>query len=236
MSDLYLIENSSVLKNLLGITDEEELDLAEAELSRANMMLLYEKGFTDFTSKGICKIHKMLFGDVYDWAGEYRKINILKREQILAGVSVWYSNCDDIERDLNKAWKAISKVEWDKLSRKDFVKEITHKFPPLWQAHPFREGNTRTIVLLMTFFVEYYGYYFDQELMAESAGYVRNAFVLASLDKYSEFEHLERILNDAICTEPIEYDEPAKADDEITVAKYEKYKEDYKPAKHEYAE
>ena len=40
MNDLYLIPNSTVLKNLLGITNEKELDLAEAELSRANMMLL----------------------------------------------------------------------------------------------------------------------------------------------------------------------------------------------------
>lgn len=236
MNDLYLIENSSVLKNLLGITNEDELDLAEAELSRANMMLLYERGFSDFTSNGVCKIHKTLFGDVYDWAGEYRKINIRKREPILVGASVWYSNCNDIERDLDKAWKELRKIEWNKLSKEEFIKEITHKFPPLWQVHPFREGNTRTIVLLMTFFVEYYGYYFDQELMAESAGYVRNAFVFASLDKYSEFEHLEAILNDAISTEPIEYDEAEASSDAGTVSKYEKYKADYKPAKHEYAE
>ena len=75
MTDLYLQENSSVLKNLLGITDEKELDLAEAELSRANMMLLYENGFSDFSVGGISFIHKELFGDVYEWAGEFRKIN-----------------------------------------------------------------------------------------------------------------------------------------------------------------
>lgn len=57
MNDLYLIENSNVLKNLLGITGEKELDLAEAELSRANMMLLYGKGFDDFSSNGFCFIH-----------------------------------------------------------------------------------------------------------------------------------------------------------------------------------
>lgn len=54
MNDLYLIPNSTVLKNLLGITNEKELDLAEAELSRANMMLLYENGFSDFSSGGFC--------------------------------------------------------------------------------------------------------------------------------------------------------------------------------------
>ena len=50
MNDLYLIPNSTFLKNQLGITNEKELDLAEAESSRANMMLLYENGFSDFSS------------------------------------------------------------------------------------------------------------------------------------------------------------------------------------------
>lgn len=52
MNDLYLLPNSTVLKNLLGITNEKELDLAEAVLSRANMMLLYENSFSDFSSGG----------------------------------------------------------------------------------------------------------------------------------------------------------------------------------------
>ena len=47
----------------------------------------------------------------------------------------------------------------------------------------------------------------DQELMAASAGYVRDSFVMASLDQFSEFEHLERILLDAVCDEPIDYSE-----------------------------
>ena len=45
--------------------------------------------------------------------------------------------------------------------------------------------------MLITFFVEHYGYFFDQELISANAGYVRNAFVLASLGEYSEYEALE---------------------------------------------
>ena len=148
MKDLYLIDNSPVLKNLLGITDEKELDLAEAELSRANMMLLYENGFNDFSSGGFCFIHKVLFGDVYEWAGEYRKINIRKREPLLAGQSVWYSNVTEIGRDLDAAFSKIAKVHWETLSKEDFVKQIARLFPALWQVHPFREGNTRTTVVI----------------------------------------------------------------------------------------
>ncbi len=69
----------------MNIKDESELDLAEAELSRANMMILYEKGFSDFSPKDLCEIHRFLFGDIYEWAGKYQVINIQKREDNLAG-------------------------------------------------------------------------------------------------------------------------------------------------------
>lgn len=236
MNDLYLIENSTVLKNLLGITNEQELDLAEAELSRANMMLLYEKGFSDFSSGGFCFIHKYLFGDVYEWAGQYRKINICKREALLAGQSVWYSNAEAIGDDLDNAFAEINKINWNELSREDFAINIARLFPKLWQVHPFREGNTRTTVMLMTFFVEHYGYYFDQNLMAESAGYVRDSFVLASLGDYAEYDHLEKILLDAISSEPINYTDNDSNNDSQN-DKYEKYhSKDYTPTKHEYVE
>lgn len=236
MKDLYLIENSTVLKNLLDITDEKELDLAEAELSRANMMLLYENGFNDFSSGGFCFIHKALFGDVYEWAGQYRKINIRKREELLAGQSVWYSNVTEIGNDLDNAFDEIQKINWESLSRENFAKQIARLFPKLWQVHPFREGNTRTTVMMMTFFVEHHGYFFDQNLIAESAGYVRDSFVLASLGENSDYEYLEKILLDAICTEPVDYADTDKATN-INKEKYEKYKsKDYIPNKHEYIE
>ena len=104
MNDPYLYEGTKVLRNLLGLQDEKALELAEAEFSSANMMLLYEKGFSDFTANGIRAIHKTLFEDVYDWAGDFRIINVRKREELLAGKSVWYANYDDIERDLEIGW------------------------------------------------------------------------------------------------------------------------------------
>lgn len=233
MNDLYLIENSSVLKNRLGITTEEDLDLAEAELSRVNMMLLYETGFDDFSPSGLCFIHRFLFGDIYEWAGQYRKINIQKRERLLAGQSVWYSNVTEIGKDLDNAFARINGIDWLSLTRDDFIKNVARLFPLIWQIHPFREGNTRTTVMMMTFFAEHYGYFFDQNLMAESAGYVRDSFVLASIGEHSEYDHLEKILLDTICTEPTDY----SSKETLADNKKEKYKsEEYKPVKHEYVE
>ena len=69
--DIYLQENSKVLKNKLGITEEADLDTAESMMVRTRMALLYNSGFSDFSSIGVCKLHKILFGDVYEWAGQY---------------------------------------------------------------------------------------------------------------------------------------------------------------------
>ena len=66
--------------------------------------------------------------------------------------------------------------------------------------------------MLITFFAEYYGYYFDQELISVNAGYVRNSFVLACLGEYSEFHDLEVILCDAISNEPIKYEDDTKTE------------------------
>ena len=64
MSDLYLYDDVPVLRNKLGIKNEKALDLVEAEQSRANMMLLYERGFDDFSPDGLRTIHRTLFEDV----------------------------------------------------------------------------------------------------------------------------------------------------------------------------
>jgi len=239
VSDIYLYEDVPVLKNKLDIRDEKTLDLIEAEQSRASMMILYERGFSDFTPAGLCEIHRFLFGDIYDWAGKYRLINIEKRERLLGGRSVWYSNDEAIPDDLEKAFTAISAKQWERFSREEFVHDLARLFPRVWQVHPFREGNTRTVVMMMTLFVEHYGYYMDHELMAASAGYVRDSFVMASLDQISEYEHLERILMDAVCTEPIIYDEQAldSGGQSERTGKYQKYqKEKYVPQPHQQRE
>ena len=235
MPDIYLYDDVPILRNKLGIKDEKTLDLVEAEQSRINMMLLYEQGFEDFSPAGLREIHRTLFGDIYEWAGQYRVINIEKRERLLAGRSVWYSNDENIPSELDAAFHDIRSLDWTSLTKERFVHFLSRHFPRLWQIHPFREGNTRTVVMMLTFFVEKYGYYMDQELMAASAGYVRDAFVMASLGQNSEYEHLERILLDAVCDKPVTYDEESvgQTSGDCTDHRYRKYqKEKYEPQPH----
>ena len=148
MSDPYLYEDVPVLKNKLGIKNEQTLDRIEAEQSRANMMLLYEQGFQDFSPNGLREIHRTLFGDIYEWAGQYRIINIEKREKLLAGRSVWYSNDDRIEEDLDEAFRRLGNTRWDGISREQFVHQLTQHPQHHRQDDPRGIAERRPLVKL----------------------------------------------------------------------------------------
>ena len=136
MPDPYLYEDVPVLRNKLGIKTEKILDLVEAEQSRANMMLLYERPFSSFSPAGLREIHRFLFGDIYDWAGEYRIINIQKAERLLGGRSVWYSNDDDIARDLDAAFHKIQIFQnRHLLVQRRYLRQVRCSTDPIFSSH-----------------------------------------------------------------------------------------------------
>lgn len=201
-----LLARQSQIAAQAGTKTGKNLQLAEAEQIWLNVMLLYERGFHIFSPKGFCGLHQQMFGGIYECAGQYRTTNLEKREKRLAGRSVWYSSWGNIPGELSDAFQKLHETRWQRISRDRFVYQLARRFPPIWQVHPFRQGNTCSVMLLLTLFAEHHGYYMDQELLAANAGFVRDALVMASLDQYSEMETLERILLDAAYDAPVEYD------------------------------
>lgn len=227
MRDPYFFDDCDVLKNRFNIRNEKELEEAESDISTVRLYNLYKNGYRNFSAEGFCALHRIIFGDVYDWAGEFRSINMSKRESILAGISVWYSNWDTIETDLDAVWKSIHERNWQEMSETEFVSAMVQEFPKLWRVHPFREGNTRTTVALMSFWAEEYGFEFDRDYMANHAEYVRNALVMCCLDDNSEPEYLTSILSVAI--HPSTESVPVGKETSISA-------KEYKPTPHEYIE
>lgn len=123
---------------------------------------------------------KTIFGDVYDWAGKYKIININKCEPLLVGKSVWYSNWDCIDKNLNAVYDRINHVDWNNLSHDEFAKSIAHLFPAIWQIHPFREGNTRTTAVFAIKYLRSLGFEVTNTLFADNSWYFRNALVRAN--------------------------------------------------------
>ena len=208
--------------------DAEEADKVAARINQ----IINTPSFT-LSPEYYIGLHGKIFEGVFAHAGKIRDVDLTKREWVLNGDSVQYGASFLIVSNLEGEFVREVRFKYKGLGEDAFIERFAMFISNLWQIHPFREGNTRTIVMLITLFAEHYGYYFDQELMSASAGYVRNSFVLASQGEYSEYEHLEKILCDAISDEPIEYTGGADTNAE----KSEKYGNgDYVPTKHEYIE
>lgn len=119
------------LENKLGITDSAQLAREEERISKKKAAELFENGLLDTLKTGsfdaLKEIHKYLFGDIYDFAGKVRTVNIAKGNFRFAPVMY-----------LDTALANI-----DKMPQSTF-EEIVEKYVEMNVAHPFREGNGRS--------------------------------------------------------------------------------------------
>ncbi len=199
MRDPYLYEDVPVLKNLLGIRDADALERAEADITSIKLLVVdgaIQSSAFDFPR--LLAIHKHIFGDIYAWAGTIQTVSIVKGERVLGGDTVRYAQPDDIERDCTAVLKKLNDTDWSVLGVHETAETFTKLTASLWQIHPFREGNTRTVITFATQFAEAHGFHMDKTLLKDSAAYVRDALVKASDGAYSEYGYLVKIIEDAI--------------------------------------
>lgn len=120
-----------MLKNKLNITDEIELSKTEEKITKLKALSLYDTGEINTievgTFKGLAKIHKYLFNDIYAFAGQMRTVNIAKGNFRFA--SILYLE------DILKTIDAMPEDNYD---------NIIKKYVEMNVAHPFREGNGRS--------------------------------------------------------------------------------------------
>lgn len=197
--DNYLYDDIPVLKNILDIKDEELLNKAESDITYIKLLDIDDKICGSiFNYDRLKAIHKYIFGDIYEWAGKERNIPMVKGERVLGGDTVRYSIPGCIENDANKVIEDINSVKWNELNIEETADKFSVLIARLWQVHPFREGNTRTVVTFATQFAEYNGFKMNKALLRENADYVRDALVKASDGPYSEYKYLIKIIKDAI--------------------------------------
>lgn len=119
-----------MLKNRLNITTQRELNREEERITKLKAKWLFDSGTLDQlevgTYKGLSGIHRILFEDIYEFAGMIRDVNIAKDDFRFAPVMY-------LEHALNHI---------DKLPQSNFD-EIVEKYVEMNIAHPFREGNGR---------------------------------------------------------------------------------------------
>ena len=203
MKDPYVYENTDVLINKLNIKNGDKLDEAEGAIVSLNVANLINNPIRIESVFDIKKIHKRLFSDLYEWAGENRLMNMYKSEPMLDGLSVNYSNYEKIDADLNTLDSHFQKVKWKELEQEELIDEIVALISKLWRIHCFREGNTRTVTTFLYLFMKQVGFKLNIDFIGKHAKYFRQSLVLASIDQYSEYDHLTRILTDSVSTKNV---------------------------------
>ncbi len=120
-----------ILDNKLGITDPAKLAREEEKISKSRAKEMFETGFYDKLEPGtfesLKQIHRYLFEDLYDFAGEIRKVNIAKGTFRFTPLAY-----------LEEALKNIEKMP------QSTYEEIVEKYVEMNIAHPFRDGNGRS--------------------------------------------------------------------------------------------
>ena len=199
MKDYYLYDDVPVLKNLLNIKDEKILEEAESNITYIKLLDIDDKINSDnFDYDRIKQIHKYIFGDIYEWAGKERGINIVKGERVLGGDTVRYSDMNHIETDMKMELEELNSISWRNMNIDETAEKFSVIIAKIWQVHPFREGNTRTIMTFATQFAESHGFKMNKNLLRENVGYVRDSLVKASDGQYSEYNYLINIIKDSI--------------------------------------
>ncbi len=234
MRDPYLYDDVDILKNLANIKDHDLLSRAEADITNLSMLAVYNQSYKVFDTKTLQDVHSNIFGQIYDWAGEFRTIQIAKYEDVLGGDTVRYTFPKQIKKELDAVMKEVKKLKRTDSNTKDIVFRLERIIATIWQIHPFREGNTRTCIVFAVLLAKHIGFEVNHELFKAHSAYVRNALVWASQGIYSKHEYLERIFADAILGDSLNEDDVS-----ATVAsKYEnigEYKvKDYVERPHEY--
>lgn len=163
------------------ITDEYECDLVSTRI----VELLNDNNFS-LRPTTLKVMHEYLFKDIYDFAGKYRTYNITKDEPILNGDTVVYSSYNEIETTLEYDFKEEMKYDYSKLTLKEQIEHIADFISRVWQVHPFGEGNTRTVAVMIEKYLRSLGYNVNNDLFKENSVYFRNALVRSNYSNRSK--------------------------------------------------
>lgn len=168
--EAYFWPDSNVLRNLAGLKTEAALEAFEYEASTLRLSQLAQSPIPgSFDLVHMQRIHKHVFQDVYDWAGELREVNISK-----GGTD--FTRLDRIHehgRHLADSIRAENFLQ--DLPKEQFVDRLCHYYAEWNAMHPFREGNGRSTLEFMRTLAHKAGYSFDRSVIDQAPGAWYNA-------------------------------------------------------------
>ena len=178
--DIYSDDNG-VLINKFGLKDAGQLKELESLIVSSRVMFLREQTFAKCDFATLCKIHKELFGQIYEWAGTIRTVDIAK--------SMLFCRAMFIKEQANEIFSKL-KTEgyFVNSNRMDFCEKAGQLFCDLNMLHPFREGNGRTLREFMFHLGRNAGYKCDLNMVK------RDIYLDASIKGHTDSSDMTNIM------------------------------------------
>ncbi len=152
----YCYPNSDILRNKFDIKNPEILSNIEEDFTQLRITRAYKEPIIgDFSLKHLKEIHKFIFSDVYNWAGELRTVNIAKGVQFCP-----YNN---IETEFASIYDSLKKDNFllDLSDIDEAIEKYAYYLSEINVIHPFREGNGRTQRVYLNYLSRMSGYKLD---------------------------------------------------------------------------
>lgn len=213
--DEYFIPGTDVLANKLGATTKEALLVGESALSGMRIAELLSSAQTPISLNynGFQDIHRHIFQDVYEWAGEprctpagwmsktYRDVVNYPAED-LSAPDTEYRYCPGpfVAAEATKRFALLDSASFlQGLSRRQFVASLAEHWAEVNAVHPFREGNTRTQIVYFASLATEAGHPLNTLGLLE-AGRAREEFLAARFHAQvvATYERLVQFLSDMI--------------------------------------
>ena len=140
-SEGYFYIGTTILKNKLGIKNEDSLIIAEKEITSIKLLMLNNMPIIDkYNFENLCKIHRIIFSDIFEWAGQIRKGDFFsKGNSIFCRGQYIVESANKIFSDLLDEKYLIG------LKKQNFIEKTAYYMGEINALHPFREGNGRTL-------------------------------------------------------------------------------------------
>lgn len=186
-----------IAKNVKGEIDLDAVDAALQEYHQSTECKDSQEKEADFVSTRITRylqefeftLHPLALKQIHGYLfegfpevdpGEYRTENFSKAEAILNGFSVRYEDYKNVSNFLDYDIQKERKKSYCGKTKEEMAEDISSFISGIWQIHPFREGNTKTVAVFAIMYLKSLGFQIENQPFETNCKYFRDALVRAN--------------------------------------------------------
>ncbi|MGC5703359.1 putative adenosine monophosphate-protein transferase Fic [Pseudomonas sp. NFXW11] len=184
--DPYCYPDSDLLRNKLNIRDDQILSAAQRQISAIAADSI-EFSPAPYDLDYLKHIHRTLFSDLFEWAGELRTVGISKQDTRFCQPAF-------LEKEAGKIFKLMAAANWyDGVTRVELISAVAYAYSELNVVHPFRDGNGRAQRILFEHLIVNAGFEISWW------GVEEKDWILANIAAYNgDLRHMEEVFQHCI--------------------------------------